>query len=68
VVLEHLEKSAVSVHVPFMASATGIPERHPNTIGRSEEEPLLGGAGDASQEDGKPLWYNLGLGKRNSAC
>ena len=46
-----------------MASATGIPERHHDIHGRSEEEPLLGGPGDASQEDGQPLWWNLGLGK-----
>jgi len=50
-----------------MASATGIPA---NTIpaedsrvaGYGEDEPLLGRAGDASQQDGRPLYYNLGLG------
>jgi len=45
-----------------MASTTGIPERNPNTLGRSEEDPLLGGPGDASQQEGKPLYYNLVLG------
>ena len=28
-----------------------------------EEEPLLGEPGDASQEQGKPLYYNFVLGK-----
>ncbi|KAF2101583.1 hypothetical protein NA57DRAFT_53539 [Rhizodiscina lignyota] len=42
-----------------MASATGIPE---NVPGMGEEEPLLGRAGDASQQEGKPLPYNLILG------
>jgi len=42
-----------------MASATGIPEH----VGhRGEEEPLLGRAGDASQEDGKPFLLNLWIG------
>ena len=43
-----------------MASATGIP----SNIGRgqSEEEPLLGDRGDASQADGQPLYYNLWIG------
>lgn len=45
-----------------MASATGIPENVANT-GRGEQEPLLGRAGDASQQEGKPLYYNLVLGK-----
>jgi len=30
--------------------------------GTSEEEPLLGRAGDASQQDGKPLYHNLVIG------
>jgi len=30
-----------------------------------EREPLLGRPGDASQEDGKPLWRNLILGKNS---
>ena len=31
--------------------------------GTSEEEPLLGSPGDASQEEGKPLYYNFVLGE-----
>lgn len=31
--------------------------------GTSEEEPLLGRAGDASQQDGKPLYHNFVIGK-----
>lgn len=31
--------------------------------GVSEEEPLLGRVGDASQQDGKPLYHNFIIGK-----
>ena len=49
-----------------MASATGIPA-HPTAVdprerGLGEDEPLLGRPGDASQQEGWPLWFNLGLG------
>ena len=45
-----------------MASETGISE-NPNTLfGRGEEEPLLGRAGDASLEEGKPLYHNFLIG------
>lgn len=37
-------------------------ENGPTVSGVGEEEPLLGRAGDASQQDGKPLQYNLILG------
>ena len=30
--------------------------------GTSEEDPLLGSAGDASQQEGKPLYHNFFLG------
>ncbi|KAF2088692.1 hypothetical protein K490DRAFT_64731 [Saccharata proteae CBS 121410] len=45
-----------------MASATGVPELHPNNIDRGEDEPLLGRAGDAAQQEGKALPWNLVLG------
>ncbi|KAI9692802.1 MAG: hypothetical protein M1820_009350 [Bogoriella megaspora] len=41
-----------------MASSTGIPQNNP---GLSEQEPLLGRPGDASQAD-KPLYYNFAIG------
>lgn len=50
-----------------MASETYIPE-NPSTLpgrgllGRGEEEPLLGRAGDASLEEGKPLYHNFLIG------
>jgi len=49
-----------------MASATGIPA-HPTAVdprerGFGDDEPLLGQPGDASQQEGWPLWFNLGLG------
>jgi hypothetical protein len=28
-----------------------------------EDEPLLGRAGDASQQEGRPLYYNVIIGK-----
>ncbi|KAL5120791.1 hypothetical protein ACEQ8H_001272 [Pleosporales sp. CAS-2024a] len=43
-----------------MASATGIPAT--NARAHSEEEPLLGQRGDASQTDGQGLLYNLWIG------
>ena len=46
-----------------MSSATGIPEENPATQGRGEDEPLLGRAGDASQQDGKGIQFNFVLGK-----
>lgn len=45
-----------------MASATGIPEHINGARGASEQEPLLGQRGDASQTEGQPLWVNLWLG------
>lgn len=54
-----------------MASATGIPEnprvaagelQDPHEAGYGEDEPLLGRAGDASQQEGRPLLWNLALG------
>ncbi|KAF2455243.1 eukaryotic cytochrome b561-domain-containing protein [Lineolata rhizophorae] len=45
-----------------MASATGMPDQSTAAMGRGEEEPLLGRAGDASQEEDKPLYYNFVLG------
>lgn len=31
--------------------------------GTGEEEPLLGGPGDASQQEGKPIYHNFVIGK-----
>ncbi|KAK7398354.1 hypothetical protein QQX98_012269 [Neonectria punicea] len=51
-----------------MASATGIPERRSYSdveydgAERRESEPLLGRPGDASQEEGVPMFRNLVLG------
>ena len=46
-----------------MASATGTPESNPTTSQRgNEDEPLLGRAGDASQQDGKGIQFNFVLG------
>lgn len=45
-----------------MSSATGIPAQNPATSGRGEDEPLLGRAGDASQQEGKGIQFNLFIG------
>jgi len=49
-----------------MASATGIPDNavidHEENNDLGEDEPLLGRVGDASQPDGRPLYYNLVIG------
>jgi len=48
-----------------MASATGIPERNPALDGRdAEDEPLLGGPGDASQKESKGIQFNFIMGGR----
>jgi hypothetical protein len=39
-------------------------EEQPRVRGVSEEEPLLGGQGDASLPEGKPLYNNFVLGER----
>lgn len=44
-----------------MASATGLPTATA-IRGASEEEPLLGSRGDASQIEGQPLYENLWIG------
>ncbi|KAI4127156.1 MAG: hypothetical protein LQ341_006817 [Variospora aurantia] len=44
-----------------MASATGIPEGRSNA-GRGEDEPLLGRAGDASQQEDQGLQFNFVIG------
>ena len=49
-----------------MASATGIPDLavdREDVEGVGEDEPLLGRAGDASQQEGRPLYYNLLIGQ-----
>jgi hypothetical protein len=46
-----------------MASATpdgAVPREQVEGVG--EDEPLLGRAGDASQQEGRPLYYNLIIG------
>ena len=50
-----------------MSSATGIPDQSPVTHGSGEDEPLLGRAGDASQQDGKGIQYNFVLGVISSS-
>jgi len=45
-----------------MASATGIPELRPTEPAVGEDEPLLGRPGDASQKEGRPLYWNVILG------
>jgi hypothetical protein len=45
-----------------MASATGIPEEHPDTIEHTEDEPLLGNRG-AVVQGSKPIYHNFLTGK-----
>jgi hypothetical protein len=45
-----------------MASATGIPNVVDSEV-LGEDEPLLGRAGDASQQEGRPLYINLIIGQ-----
>lgn len=45
-----------------MASSTGIPDGNPAVADHPEDEPLLGRVGDASQQDGKGIQFNLVIG------
>jgi len=55
----HRDQTTRTARLLSMASATGIPAQ---VRGQSEEEPLLGRRGDASQPEGQSLWYNLWIG------
>jgi len=45
------------------STTTSFPDlTHPQEEGVGEEEPLLGRVGDASQPEGRPLYYNLIIG------
>ncbi len=52
--------------ITIMASATGMPANLPEleepAEGFGEDEPLLGRIGDASQPEGRPIYYNLIIG------
>jgi hypothetical protein len=54
----HRIQTSRAAHALNMASATGIPA----TRNTSEEEPLLGRRGDASQPEGTSIWWNLWIG------
>jgi hypothetical protein len=56
----HRDQTARTERLLSMASATGIPA---TVRGQSEEEPLLGGRGDASQPEGDRLVGNLWIGR-----
>ena len=56
------QDASVSTSQAVMASATGIPQDNPVAEGRGEEEPLLGRAGDVSQQDGKGIQFNFFMG------
>ncbi|KAH1294241.1 hypothetical protein KXV68_003686 [Aspergillus fumigatus] len=42
-----------------MASATGVPQEHPQTIEAREDEPLLGRPGAVTQRESDPIYRNL---------
>ncbi|GAB1194506.1 hypothetical protein APSETT444_003752 [Aspergillus pseudonomiae] len=50
-----------------MASATGIPQEHPQTIEAREDEPLLGRPGDVVQKEDQYIIYNLFTGTASLA-
>lgn len=49
-----------------MASATGIPQEHPETIISRDDEPLLGRRGDVTQKSDECIYRNLFTGERES--
>jgi hypothetical protein len=58
----HQAQTQRTARLLSMASATGIPSNATVARGQSEEEPLLGRRGDASQSEGQPLYWNLWIG------
>jgi hypothetical protein len=58
----HREQTNRTARLLSMASATGIPPNVAAARGQSEEEPLLGRRGDASQMEGQSLVHNLWIG------
>lgn len=48
-----------SVSAERMASATGIPQAHPDTIVSQETAPLLGRPGDVTQKQDESIARNL---------
>lgn len=46
-----------------MASATGIPQEHPQPIEDQANEPLLGGPGASTQSDDDSIAYNVLTGE-----
>jgi hypothetical protein len=57
--------SLSQIHEPSvkMASATGIPQEHPETIEAREDEPLLGRPGDVTQKPEEGIYRNLFTGE-----
>lgn len=52
-----------TIDIDTMASATGIPQEHPDTIESRAHEPLLGGPGAATQKEDASILYNLFTGE-----
>ncbi|GIC87169.1 cytochrome b561 domain-containing protein [Aspergillus udagawae] len=52
-------KTTTGLRSNIMASATGVPQEHPQTIEAREDEPLLGGPGAVTQRDSDPIYRNL---------
>ncbi|KAH1481303.1 hypothetical protein KXV81_001948 [Aspergillus fumigatus] len=46
-------------NIILMASATGVPQEHPQTIEAREDEPLLGRPGAVTQRESDPIYRNL---------
>ena len=60
--LSHFSSSLHHPNFPIMASATGIPQDHPDTIPQ-DDEPLLGRPGDVTQRSDENIYRNLFTGK-----
>ncbi|RHZ57374.1 hypothetical protein CDV55_104299 [Aspergillus turcosus] len=56
---DHESCRLANEHCDIMASATGVPEEHPQTIEAREDEPLLGRPGAVTQGDSDPIYRNL---------
>ncbi|KAF7172492.1 hypothetical protein CNMCM5623_004706 [Aspergillus felis] len=56
---DHESCRLANEHCNIMASATGVPQEHPQTIEAREDEPLLGGPGAVTQRDSEHIYRNL---------
>lgn len=66
--IDRSRHTAKLLHLPYLLQRKSLDNimsdsEQQRVPGTGEDEPLLGRAGDASQQDGKPLYHNFIIGK-----